>query len=158
GGTAVSSSFAFTPVGNCGSTFTATFQLQDGAVSLGAVSKTFVFGQSVNRTTSFTNTAFISVPSSGPATPYPSTINVSGLNTNILKVTVTLRQITHTQPADLDILLVGPGGQKTLLMSDCGYTNVLNGVTLTFDNAAASGLPDSGQIVSGTFKPTDFGA
>jgi len=156
GGAAVSRSFAFTPVGNCGGPFTVTLQLLDGPVSLGAVSKTFVFGQLVSRITPFANTNDISIPSSGAAAPYPSTLNVSGLNTNILKLTVTLNQLSHTQPDDLDILLVGPNGQKTLLMSDCGGINIINNVNLTFDSAAATGLPDSGQIISGTFKPTDF--
>src|SRR5207244_6437750 len=61
GGAAVSRSFAFTPVGTCGGTFTATLQLQDGAVSLGSVSTTLSFGLQVSRTTSFSNINFISV-------------------------------------------------------------------------------------------------
>src|SRR6266699_7343484 len=83
-------------------------------------------------------------------------MNVSGLNTNILKATVTLNRLTHTQPHDLEIVLVGPGGQTTWLMSDCGGINSVNNVTLTFDNAAASGLHNQAQIVAGTFMPTDF--
>src|SRR6266699_7210653 len=83
-------------------------------------------------------------------------MNVSGLNTNILKATVTLNRLTHTQPHDLEIVLVGPGGQKTWLMSDCGGINTVNNITLTFDNAAASGLSSQNQISSGTYKPTDF--
>src|SRR5262249_4848532 len=110
GGAAVSRSFSFTPIGTCGGSYTVTLQLQDGAVSLGAVSKTFVFGNFVSRVTPFPNTNDISIPSFGAATPYPSTTTVSGLNTNILKLTVTLNQLSHTQPDDLDILLVGPNG------------------------------------------------
>ena len=156
GGAAVSRSFAFTPIGSCGSNFTVTLLLQDGATSLGAASRTFIFGQFVNHTTSIPNTNFISIPSSGTATPYPSTIDVSGLNTNILKLTITLNQFTHTQPDDLDILLVGPNGQKSLLMSDCGGINTINNIILTFDDTAPSGLPDSSQILSGNFQTTDF--
>jgi uncharacterized repeat protein (TIGR01451 family) len=155
-GPAISRNFSFTPVGDCGGTFVASFQLQDGAVGLGTVTITLGFGAPTPRTTSFTNSSLIAIPSSGTATPYPSTISVSGLNTNLLNVTVTLNRVTHTQPGDLSILLVSPGGQKALLMSDCGGTNVINSVVLTFDNAAASSLPNQGQIVSGTFKPTDF--
>jgi hypothetical protein len=69
---------------------------------------------------------------------------------------VTLDRISHTYPDDLDILLVAPGGQKVLLMSDAGGGTGINNVTLTFDDAAASNLPDSSAIVSGTYKPTDF--
>jgi hypothetical protein len=41
-------------------------------------------------------------------------------------------------------------------MSDAGTNLDLVNVTLTFDDAAASFLPDNAQIVTGTFKPTDF--
>src|SRR5204863_4832230 len=53
-------------------------------------------------------------------------------------------------------LLVGPGGQKVLLMSDAGGSTGISNVTLTFDDAAASKLPDSAGITSGTYRPTDF--
>src|SRR5207248_1083216 len=72
------------------------------------------------------------------------------------KVTVTLKGLSHTYPDDLDVLLVGPGGQKVVLMSDAGGGIGINNVTLSFDDAAASNLPDSSAIVSGTYKPTDF--
>src|SRR5439155_15004700 len=41
-------------------------------------------------------------------------------------------------------------------MSDAGGSAGINNVTLSFDDAAASNLPDSSAIVSGTYKPTDF--
>src|SRR5204863_1528837 len=93
----------------------------------------------------------------GAASPYPSTINVSGLNTNIVNVTVRLNQLSHSQPADLDVLLVAPGGQKTLLMSDCGWIYSIRNVSLTFDQNSTNTLPDEeSPIVSGTYRPTDF--
>ncbi len=55
----------------------------------------------------------------GPASPYPSTINVAGLGGTVTRVTVTLNGLRHTFPDDLDILLVGPGG-SVILMSDAG--------------------------------------
>jgi subtilisin-like proprotein convertase family protein len=70
---------------------------------------------------------------------------------------VSLTGISHTYPDDLDVLLVGPAGQKVLLMSDAGGGTDINNATLTFDDAAASTLPDASAIVSGTYKPTDFG-
>jgi PKD repeat protein len=102
------------------------------------------------------NTTLIRIPDSGIASPYPSAISVAGLPSNPSKVTVTVTGISHTYPDDLDILLVGPGGQKVLLMSDASGGADANNVTLTFDDAAASNLPDSSGIVSGTYKPTDF--
>lgn len=102
----------------------------------------------------FTNAGAISVPSSGSATPYPSIIVVSGVAAVINDVNVTLRGLTHAFPADLDILLVGPGGQMTLLMSDVGGGTDITGMTLTFDDAASGSVPNP--INSGTFKPTNF--
>src|SRR6185295_14219742 len=102
------------------------------------------------------NSTLINIPGNGSASPYPSKIVVAGLPSNPSKVTVTLKGLSHTYPDDLDILLVGPGGQKVILMSDAGGGNGMNNVTLTFDDAAASNLPDSSAIVSGSYKPTDF--
>lgn len=92
----------------------------------------------------------------GPANPYPSEIDVSGLDGAIRDVTVTLYGLSHTWPDDLDVLLVGPEGQNVMLMSDAGGSLDVENVTLKFDDAAADFLPDSGQIVSGTFKSTNY--
>jgi subtilisin-like proprotein convertase family protein len=107
----------------------------------------------------FSNSATITFSNTGTppfaSTPYPSTINVTGTS-GITKVTVTLTGITHTFPDDIEVLLVSPGGQKILLMSDCGGGTDVTGVNITFDDAAASSLPDATVLTSGTFKPTDF--
>lgn len=100
------------------------------------------------------NTGLITVPDSGPATPYPSGLVVSGVAGLVSKVTVTLSGIFHTYPDDLAILLVSPSGTNVLLMSNTGGGSDLNGVTLTFDDAATASLPDSTQIYSGTYRPT----
>jgi subtilisin-like proprotein convertase family protein len=104
----------------------------------------------------FSNTTTITIPLKGNGSPFPSPITVAGLTGNILKITATIYQFSHTYPDDVDVLLVGPGGQKGLLISYCGGGNPVNGVNLTFDAAATASLPDSGQIVSGTYKPTAF--
>ena len=106
---------------------------------------------------SFSNTSPITIPSSGSSTPYPSTINVSGLSGNINSLKVTLTNLSHTFPDDIDVLLVGPTGTKALLMSDVGGSSGVNNVTLTFDPTATSSLPDSGLITSGSYKATDVG-
>lgn len=117
-------------------------------------------------TTTFDNPTTITVPGAGdgavggsPAAAYPSTINVAGLNT-ITKVTPVLRGFSHTFPDDLGVLLVSPSGKKILLMADVGSgpgggstSDVMNNATLTFDDAGPA-LPDSTQIVTGTFRPT----
>ena len=96
----------------------------------------------------------ISIPSLGQATPYPATVKVSGLSGTITDLNVTLKGINHTFPDDIEALLVGPGGQKVMLMSDVGGGADLNGVDLTFDDEAVGGLPDGQQITAATYKPT----
>lgn len=90
--------------------------------------------------------------------PYPSNVAVSGLSGVITDVNVTVIGWRHTFPDDVDLLLVGPGGQFTLLTSDAGGTNDLTGINVTFDDEAAAGLPDSAAITAGSFRPTNFEA
>ncbi|ARI80598.1 S8 family serine peptidase [Microcystis aeruginosa] len=104
----------------------------------------------------FSNPNPITIPNIGSSTPYPSTINVSGLSGNINSLKVTLTNLSHTYPDDIDVLLVGPTGTKALLMSDVGGSDDVNNITLTFDPTATSSLPDSGLITSGSYKATDF--
>jgi subtilisin-like proprotein convertase family protein len=110
--------------------------------------------------TVFSNGAPITIndrtSTTGAATPYPSSIVVGGLG-NITGMTVTLSNFNHSFPDDVDVLLVGPAGQKYILMSDVGGGLALNNVTLTFSDSGTA-LPDSGQIVSGTVRPTNIGA
>jgi subtilisin-like proprotein convertase family protein len=112
----------------------------------------------------FSNSGLITVPATGtgattgaPANPYPSNIAVAGLGGTVTKVTATLNNLASTFPDDFDVLLVGPGGQTCLLMSDNGGDLDVTGVTLTFDDAAATSLPDGNSLVSGTFKPSNIG-
>ena len=109
-------------------------------------------------TRTFTNATALSIPDSGNGSPYPSTISVAGMTGNISKVVVKLKGLTHTWPDDLDILLVGPGGQKVMLMSDAGGGADLVNTTLTFDGAVSTLLPNSSQISSGTYVPTNYGS
>jgi Tol biopolymer transport system component/subtilisin-like proprotein convertase family protein len=102
-----------------------------------------------------TNESPISIPAFGPASPYPSTITVSGLPGTVTKVTVSLR-ISHSFPEDVDVLLVGPTGATVVLMSDTGGAGDLSSVLLTFDDAATQSLPFGAQIFGGTYRPTNF--
>ena len=74
----------------------------------------------------------------------------------ISKVIVKLNGLQHTYPDDIDILLVGPGGQKVMLMSDAGGSIDVVNVNLTFDSATLTALPDSAKISSGTYRPTNY--
>src|SRR5215218_1223347 len=88
-------------------------------------------------TVTFSNSGAIDIPDNTIASPYPSTINVSGLAGNVQKATVTLRSFTHTCPEDLDVLVVGPSGANTILMSDVGGCpqSDIGLINLTFDQA-----------------------
>lgn len=99
----------------------------------------------------------LTIPSSGAATPYASTITVA-TGEIIKRLRVTLFNVSHTNPDDIDVLLVGPGGQRVRLMSDAGGNQDLVNTTLSFVDNAATRLPDSAQIVGGLYKPSNFGA
>jgi subtilisin-like proprotein convertase family protein len=109
-------------------------------------------------TSTFFNTSPVTIPDNTTANPYPSNIAVSGLSGMVTKVTATLSSLTHSAPCDIDALLVGPGGNSTILMSDAGGCNPgVSGVTLTFDDAASASLTCgfAPSPSSGSFKPTD---
>jgi hypothetical protein len=109
--------------------------------------------------TVFSNPAPISIPDSGLFSPYPSTIEVSGLTGTITDVNVTLNDLNHDQPDDVDILLTAPTGQQyVVLMADAGHSFDLTGVDLTFDAAAASPVPDYDPITSGAYRPANYGS
>lgn len=109
-------------------------------------------------TTGFRNIETILIPDSGIANPYPSLLAVGGLPPHITKARVTLQNNFHSYPDDLDIMVVGPGGQNAIIMSDAGGNHPLTGQRLVFDDAAVNFLPDDTQIAAGTYKPTNFGA
>lgn len=94
--------------------------------------------------------------------PYPSTISVSGLPVGILDVDVTLHSFDHQQVSDVDVMLVGPGGQRAILMSNTGAPPpggqvAATDLTLTFDDQAATKLPKTGSYGAGTYFPSDYG-
>src|SRR5689334_18955100 len=89
----------------------------------------------------------------GPS-PYPSAITVSGLAGEITSVTVTLVNITHPNPDDIDVLLLGPGGQTVLLMSDAGGAGNVTNVTVAFGESARLLIPDAGPLGAGLYLPS----
>jgi subtilisin-like proprotein convertase family protein len=98
--------------------------------------------------------------SAGPANPYPATRTISvspGLIISDLNVRID--GIWHQRPDDLDLLLVGPHGQKVILMSDaCGSFEVA-AFGWTWDDEAAAPMPDGDATNScGTpsHRPADY--
>ena len=69
--------------------------------------------QAVN---TFSNGEPILINDTAPATPYPSTIAVSGLTGAVVKVRVTLHNLTHAFGADISAWLVAPNGRTMLLL------------------------------------------
>ena len=99
--------------------------------------------------TDVSNAASIAVPGTGTgpaiASPYPSTISVSGVTGSVTKVKVKLNNFTHTFWDDVGILLVGPLGQKVLLTSDNGGANERRG-RYVFDASAVNAVPDNAVV------------
>jgi len=153
GGPSASRPFTFTAHGTNGQQIAVTFQLKDGTNNIGSAVFTYALG---SWRTTFSNNAAIILNDNTAANPYPSTINVSGLGGVIIKATLTLTNISHASPQDIDALLVAPNQLDTLVMSHAGKQNLLNNVTVTFDDAATNSLPFNGQITNGVYKPTAY--
>ena len=103
----------------------------------------------------FLNTEPIFIGTSGD--PDFSSIVVTDAPTNIGSIRVTLYDFEHIDADDVDVLLVGPQGQKFLLMADAGGENgLVEGATITFDDSAGQVLPDNSQIFSGRYEPTTW--
>jgi len=154
GGSGSSRTVTVTPAAGQSGSATITVTVSDGNLT---ANDTFVVSVSslVVGTRSFTNATTTTVPALGLGVPYPSAINVSGMGGVISTVTVELRSISHTYPADMDVLLVGPNGQKAMILSDVGGSTVISGVTVTLSDAASTSLTAGGRILTGTYKPSD---
>jgi subtilisin-like proprotein convertase family protein len=84
----------------------------------------------------------------------------------VVKVTATLKNVTHQYPDDMNVLLVGPAGQNLVVLSDAGNPGGAGGPfgannnTVNFDDAAAGQLAQNapwgaaGSTVSS--KPVDY--
>lgn len=133
------------------------------ARSLVAIAATLAITSTASAQT-FTNPTAITLPAgapgttSGPASVYPSVINVAGVASPIQYVQVNLLGLSHTFPSDLDILLVSPGGRNIIIMSDVGGANDLNGANLsfTFDAPVEPNLVT--QLESGFYRAGNTGA
>lgn len=132
---------------------TVTVTASDGS---NTASNVFSFTVNPPDTPLFANTAQIMIPDGTIANRYPSTISVANVAGDITRVIVTLAGLTHKFPDDLDILLVGPSGQKAVLMSDAGGGNSLADARIVLDPGASDDIPDNNPIGSGTFRPADY--
>lgn len=102
----------------------------------------------------FSNLGIITINDNAAATPYPVAINVVGGPTSIGSMTVTLTGLSQVFAGDVDIILVGPTGAATILMSDCGGNNTISGVNLTFRDLAPP--LSASEPSSGDYAPTNI--
>lgn len=155
-GATLSRSFHVTATGSCGGPATVVLALTDEGRSLGSVSFPLTLGLSRNSITGSNPQPIDLGAEVGPGLPYPSTVEVSGVSDPVTKVRVTLNGLTHSAVSDLNVLLVGPRGQKAILLSD--VSGRASGATLAFEDGAPR-LPQgnaAATIGSGTYGPTDY--
>lgn len=152
GGATVTNNFQFLVNATCGSVVTAILALQDGSTNLGTASFDFSLGTISSTTATNTNSSSITIRDNNSATPYPSSINVTGRTGTVSKVVVTIPAFSHTYPADVNIVLVAPGGRKVALLGGVGGGTDAVSAALTFDDSASG--PIGSTLVSGTFQPS----
>lgn len=100
----------------------------------------------------FSNGGSITINDNVPASPYPSTISVSGITGTVTKVTITVVNWSHTFDADVGIKVSNPLGTPVVLDGRVGDGSAISGATVTFDMSASSSL--ASPITTGTFLPT----
>ncbi len=106
--------------------------------------------------TTFTYPTPIVINVSGTATPYPANLTVSGLPTTGITVSsVSLNNVSHTFPDDVDILLQSPTGVNVVLISDVNGTNDWVNRNFVLQDGAPL-MSDGGANASGTYAPTNF--
>jgi len=107
----------------------------------------------------FSSFATITINDGAIASPYPSNINVTGVDPAVVtKVRVALFGFSHTFPDDVDIILVGPQGQRAVLMSDAGGGEDVTNLTMGFDQNVATLIPDASPpaLSSITYRPANY--
>ncbi len=98
----------------------------------------------------------ITIQDNGPASPYGSSITVSGLEGTIQDVNLILRNFSHDRPSDVAVMLAHQG-RATVLMRDAGDDVALANANIVLDNDAAEILPPANTIVSNrAYQPRDY--
>jgi hypothetical protein len=150
----------------CGSMFDLVIGGTSSVGAMGNTTKSVRLGSPIGGApVSFSNSTPIDMPAGqpattgGPASPYPSTIAVAGLSGNKI-IKLTLNGYHHEFGDDLDMLLVGPGGQKFVFLSDVGgSTEVFTPMTFSIADNGETLLPDAAVFVNGTtYRPSNVGA
>lgn len=147
----------------CGSMHQVTINVSSSVGPQSPVTKEFRLGVPVGGAPVTVSGGAVAIPATGTtvgvANPYPSTVSVSGLSgQKAIKLTIT--NLNTTYPGDMDWLLVGPGGQKFIVMSDAvaAFSTQTN-ATIVLHDGAATTLP-SGALanMTGEWRPTNYTA
>ncbi|MCD6031996.1 MAG: hypothetical protein K0S78_4178 [Thermomicrobiales bacterium] len=87
---------------------------------------------------------------------YPSAIQVSGMPGKVRDVNLTLNNFNHTYPREVEVLLVGPGGQTAIVLAHVqGGNQMAFEVTLRLDDEAEATIPELATFQTGTYRPTN---
>jgi subtilisin-like proprotein convertase family protein len=97
----------------------------------------------------------LDVQTDGTSSPYPSTIDVSGASHRVTDVDLGLSNLSHEFPPDVDIMLVGPHGQRAMVMSDAGGVSPVQDVDLVLDDESTEPVP-TGSLQSGRYRPQNY--
>jgi len=116
--------------------------------ALGALLVVAALDASPARADLFCNAAAITINDAAVATPYPSTINVSGMTGGVTQLRVRILGLSHTFPDDIQLLLVGPGGQKMTMKDGPGAVEIVD------SNGNSVKLETSGITVTASAKVT----
>lgn len=152
-GLSVARDFSFKCTAPSNSLLVVTLVLEDSGQSFGSVEFRFHVGPQVTYASSPVS---VIINSFGPAATFPSVLSVSNAAGRLVNVSVTLSNLSHAYPDDLDIVLVSPSGDSVMLMSDTCGGEPLEHVTLVFTDDAQGPLPDDGLPNPQTVRPTNF--
>jgi hypothetical protein len=103
-------------------------------------------------------TGNVQVPDRGAANPYPVTVTVGLTASPIADLNIDVNLMTHTEPDDMDILVVAPNGRAVMVMSDAGGDAPGNPpFFFTLDDEARGTIPDAGPIPNGhSVRPVNY--
>ncbi len=100
----------------------------------------------------FQNNAPITIPAAGQANPYPATIAVGG-GRQITDLNVILSLFSHAHPDDIQVAVKSPNGTSYLLMDGAGGGTDVVDEGLTFDDEAATQIPNTAALTTSSYKP-----
>lgn len=150
----VAREFEFTANWPSNSLLSVNLDLQDSGQELGTVTFRFRIAPQIAMPG---NSNSLHINPVGTAAQYPSVLSVSNVPGTIVAVSLTLSNLTHEFPDDVDMLLVSPSGDAVIFMSDAGGGTAFEKETIIFTDGAGDLLPDVGRPPSPIVRPTNYG-